>query len=139
MEEAQKYNLLFVDDEEPILKALHRSFRREGYVVHTCADPVKALEMVKEFPIALIISDYNMPQMKGTEMFEKISAIRPNAMRILLTGFGDIDVAMEAINKGKVYIVIQKPWNDNDLKLTVKQALKQSSLLDEKHLAFIPA
>jgi len=125
------YSLLFVDDEEGILKALQRIFRKEGYDIHVRTNPEDALELIKTRRIDLIISDYNMPQMNGSELLEKSSRIYPDAIRILLTGFGDINIAMEAINKGRVYKFILKPWNDQDLKITVRQALKQLELAAE--------
>ena len=126
---------MFVDDEEGILSSLQRLFRKEGYTIHTCTDPLKALVMLEEQPVDLIISDHNMPQMKGTEFLEKASAIQPDTIRILLTGFGDVNIVMDAINNGKIYKFILKPWNDQDLKITVRQALKQYVLIAEnRHL-----
>jgi len=127
----RSHNLLFVDDEEGILNSLRRLFRKEGYTIHTCIDPLKALEMLEGQPVDLIISDHNMSQMKGTEFLEKASAIQPDTIRILLTGFGDINIVMDAINNGKVYKFILKPWNDQDLRITVRQALKQYVLIAE--------
>jgi response regulator RpfG family c-di-GMP phosphodiesterase len=127
----KKHNILFVDDEEGILSALRRVFRKEDYEIHTCSNPEKALELLEKQQMDLIISDHNMPQMTGTEFLEKASEIQPDTTRILLTGFGDVNIAMDAINSGGIYKFIPKPWNDQDLRVTVKQALKQYLLLTE--------
>lgn len=127
----KKHNLLFVDDEENILNALKRVFRKEDYATHTCTDPLQALALLEKEPIELIISDHNMPQMTGTEFLEKASAIRPDTVRMILTGFADVNIAVDAINKGRVHRFILKPWNDDDLRLTVRQALQQYLLATE--------
>src|SRR4030042_6899699 len=113
--------ILLVDDEENILSALQRLLRRENYNVITNASPEKALEILKHEPVSLVISDQRMPEMDGTEFLEKAREIQPVAIRIILTGYADINAAMAAINQGKVYRFITKPWNDLDLKTTISQ------------------
>jgi len=127
----KKHNILLVDDEEGVLSALKRVFRKEGYEINTCTGPEEALELVEKQTIDLIISDHNMPGMTGTEFFEKAREIQPDTIRILLTGFADVNIAMDAINSGRIYKFILKPWNDQDLRVTVKQALKQYLLVTE--------
>ena len=127
----KKHNILFVDDEEGILSALKRVFRKEDYEINTCTGPEEALALLEKQTIDLIISDHNMPRMTGTEFLEKASEIQPDTIKILLTGFADVNIAMDAINSGRVYKFILKPWNDQDLRVTVKQALKQYLLVTE--------
>ena len=127
----KKHNILFVDDEEGVLSALKRVFRKEDYEINTCTGPEEALALVEKQTIDLIISDHNMPGMTGTEFFEKAREIQPDTIRILLTGFADVNIAMKAINSGRIYKFILKPWNDQDLRVTVKQALKQYLLVTE--------
>lgn len=97
-----KHRLLFVDDEPSITKSLQRLFRREGYEISTALSGKQGLEKLKEAekPFSLIISDQRMPGMTGAQFLEKAKKIFPNAMRILLTGYSDMDAIVDAINKG---------------------------------------
>lgn len=128
--------ILMVDDEENILSSLQRLLRRENYNVITNASPEKALEILKHEPVSLIISDQRMPEMDGTEFLEKAREIQPEAIRIILTGYADISAAMAAINQGQVYRFITKPWNDLDLKATIKQAIDFYHLRRENQRLF---
>ncbi len=106
-----KHKLLLVDDEESITKALHRIFRREGYEIYTASSGQKGLEVLKEDkkPFSLIISDQRMPGMTGAQFLEKAKKIFPNAIRILLTGYSDMDAIVDAINKGEIHRYLTKP------------------------------
>ncbi|MDP3029520.1 MAG: response regulator [Deltaproteobacteria bacterium] len=115
--------ILLVDDEENILSSLQRLLRRENYNVITSASPEKALEILKHEPVSLIISDQRMPEMGGTEFLARARDIQPEAIRIILTGYADINAAMAAINQGQVYRFITKPWNDLDFKANIRQAI----------------
>ena len=105
MELKYKHRLLLVDDEESITKALYRIFRREGYEIQTASSGQEGLEVIKEDkkPFSLIISDQRMPGMTGTQFLEKAKKILPNAMRILLTGYSDMDAIVDAINRGEIH------------------------------------
>ncbi|MEW5949310.1 MAG: HD domain-containing phosphohydrolase [Thermodesulfobacteriota bacterium] len=128
--------ILLVDDEENILSSLQRLLRRENYNVITDTSPAKALETLKHEPVSLIISDQRMPEMDGTEFLERAREIQPEAARIMLTGYADISAAMAAINQGQVYRFITKPWNDLDLKTTIKQAIDFYNLRQENQRLF---
>lgn len=132
---ALKYQhiMLFVDDEESIIRALKRLFRRKGHLIMTASSGQKGLEALQaaERPVSLIISDQRMPGMNGAEFFEKAKKIVPDAIRILLTGYSDMDAIVDAINKGEIHRYLTKPWNDDDLVLQVQQSLKQYELLLE--------
>ncbi|MDY6951778.1 MAG: response regulator [Thermodesulfobacteriota bacterium] len=125
-----KHSLLFVDDEGPITKALQRLFRKERYDIYTAASGREGLERLKEVgkPFSLIISDQRMPEMSGAQFLEKARGIFPQAIRILLTGYSDMDAIVEAINKGGIHRYFTKPWNDDDLVLQVRQSLEQYEL-----------
>lgn len=125
-----KHKLLFVDDEESITKALYRIFRRQGYEIHTASSGQEGLEMLKKDkkPFSLIISDQRMPGMTGSQFLEKAKKIFPESIRILLTGYSDMDAIVDAINKGEIHRYIAKPWNDNDLLIQIMQALEQYEL-----------
>ncbi|MBI1891939.1 MAG: response regulator [Burkholderiales bacterium] len=124
--------ILFVDDEPNILSSLRRLFRNQGYHIQTAesgADGIKALEAE---PFDLVISDMRMPEMDGVRFLEHVRSLYPNTVRILLTGYSDIQSIQEAINRGEIYRYITKPWDDNDITLLVKHALERHALEREK-------
>lgn len=124
--------LLFVDDEANILSSLKRLFRPLGYRVLTADSGAEALRLCRDTPIGLVISDMRMPEMTGAQLLEKIHIEWPDMVRILLTGYSDMGSTIEAINKGRIYRYIAKPWDDGDITLAVKQALEQRHLQREK-------
>lgn len=128
-----KHTLLFVDDEESITKSLQRTFRKEEYEIHTASSGQEGIERLKEVgkPFSLIISDQRMPEMTGSEFLEKAKGIFPRAVRILLTGYSDMDAIVDAINRGEIHRYLTKPWNDDDLLLQVRQGLEQYELTVE--------
>ncbi|MEE8558549.1 MAG: HD domain-containing phosphohydrolase [Myxococcota bacterium] len=115
--------LLFVDDEVNILKALTRLFRQEPVRVHTAGCAEEALSVLKQVPIDLIVTDQRMPGLSGAELLSRIRAEHPDVLRMMLTGFSQMDVALDAINRGEVYRLVTKPWNDDELRVTVRQGL----------------
>ncbi|HLA10183.1 MAG TPA: response regulator [Pyrinomonadaceae bacterium] len=117
------YKILIVDDESANLRALERLFRTD-YDVMTAGSGADALELLKEPDFALIITDQRMPAMTGIELLKATVSLRPRMVRIILTGYTDIDALVEAINCGQVYRYITKPWNNEELRLTVKRALE---------------
>lgn len=124
--------LLFVDDEANILSALTRLFRQTGYTLLSATSGQEALQLIAQQPVDLVISDMRMPAMNGAELLEKVYAHDASIVRILLTGYADIASTIDAINKGKIYRYIAKPWDENDLLMTVRNALTQKTLEAEK-------
>ena len=120
---ADKHNLLFVDDEEDIIAALYDTFAYD-YNVFKTTNPKEALEIVKKEDIALIISDQRMPDMTGSELLAEIYDAKPETIRILLTGYADINAAVDAINKGSIHKYVEKPWNDEKLQDMVASLVK---------------
>jgi putative nucleotidyltransferase with HDIG domain len=116
--------LLFVDDEVNILKALTRLFRSEPVRVYTAQSGEEALTLLETEPIEVIVSDQRMPGLCGVELLAKVRERRPDVLRMMLTGYTNMDVAVDAINQGEVYRLITKPWNDEELRLTIRQALE---------------
>ncbi|MGE5622881.1 MAG: response regulator, partial [Bacillota bacterium] len=109
--------ILFVDDEQNILASLRRLFRTQGFQVMT-ADSAKAgLSMLETEAVDLVISDMRMPEMDGARFLEQVRRRWPDTIRILLTGYSDIQSIMDAINRGEIYRYITKPWDDNDIVL----------------------
>lgn len=120
--------LLLVDDEASILSALRRVFRPLGYRVLTAESGVAALELARGETIDLVISDMRMPHMDGAQFLERIRQEQPHAVRILLTGYADINAIIAAINRGEIHRYIGKPWDDNDIVLVVREALARRAL-----------
>ncbi|MCK9604961.1 MAG: response regulator [Methylomonas sp.] len=129
-------NLLFVDDEPNILKSLKRLFRGAEYNVLLAENGQAGLKILTENPIDLIISDMRMPQMDGAEFLSRAAESWPNITRILLTGYADMESTINAVNKGKIYSYCSKPWEDNELKILVNNALDQKRLRDERQQLF---
>ncbi len=123
--------ILLVDDEENILKALQRVLRREGYHILSTTDPTEALKIAsKELP-SVIVSDQKMPRMSGSELLSQVKDISPDTVRIMLTGYADMQSALSAINEGQVFRFISKPWNDDELREVLRQATFQNYLVRE--------
>ncbi|MBI5741103.1 MAG: Flp pilus assembly complex ATPase component TadA [Nitrospirae bacterium] len=125
------FSLLFVDDEEGVLRALKRVFLDENYNIHLAKNAEEALSVMARDKIHLVISDYRMPGMTGSQLLKMIKQQWPATIRIMLTGHADIQTIMGAVNEGAVYKFITKPWGDEDLRLTVSLALQQYTLLQE--------
>lgn len=124
-----QYAVLCVDDEESILNALKRLLRKEGYRLLTATGGKEGLKMLEENKVHIVISDQRMPQMSGIEFLSAVKERYPDTMRIVLTGYTDVDAITESINKGHIYKFWLKPWNDESLKLEIKQALEQYELI----------
>ncbi|MDC0832626.1 Hydrogenase transcriptional regulatory protein hoxA [Geitlerinema sp. FC II] len=128
----KKPKMLVVDDEPDNLDLLYRTFRRE-FRVYKAESGIEALDILeKEGEVAVIVSDQRMPEMKGTEFLSKTVTQFPNTVRIILTGFTDIEDLVEAINSGQVYKYITKPWDPNELRGVVKRAADTYELLKLK-------
>ncbi len=124
--------LLFVDDESKILSALERLFRPLGYRIFTALSGALGLEIMEREAVDLVVSDMRMPNMNGAEFLEKVNEKWPKTVRILLTGYAEINATIDAINKGQVYRYIAKPWEDNDVALVIKHALHMKALERDK-------
>ena len=128
----KKPKMLVVDDEPDNLDLLYRTFRR-NFNVFKAESGIRALEILEaEGEVAVIISDQRMPEMKGTEFLSKTVRSFPNTVRIILTGFTDIEDLVDAINSGQVYKYITKPWDPNELKIVVQRAAETYELLNQR-------
>lgn len=131
-EKPKKLKLLVVDDEPDNLDLLYRTFRRDFNVLKADSG-VNALQVLaQEGEVAVIISDQRMPEMKGTEFLSKTVPQFPDTVRIILTGFTDIEDLVEAINAGQVYKYITKPWDPTELKAVVQRAAETYDLLKQR-------
>lgn len=127
----ENLRILFVDDEEGVLRSLQRLFIDEDFEIFTASSGKAGLDILKSNNIAVIVSDQRMPEMSGAEFLEKAGKLAPDSVKIVLTGYADINAAMDAINKGGAYRYITKPWNDNDLIITVLNAAERFKLIKE--------
>jgi len=126
----KKYELLLVDDELANLQKLRRTFVGQ-YGVHLARSGEEALQILQQTPIDAIITDQKMPNMTGIEFLELSQREFPNLVRIVLTGFTEVEDLIAAINNGKVHKYITKPWEPDDLRLTVQDALEKMELVRE--------
>ncbi|MBH8576795.1 response regulator [Nostocaceae cyanobacterium CENA369] len=132
LERSKKLKILVVDDEPDNLDLLYRTFRRDFQVLKADSG-INALEVLAaEGEVAVIISDQRMPEMKGTEFLSKTVPQFPDTVRIILTGFTDIEDLVEAINAGQVYKYITKPWDPGELKAVVQRAAETYDLLKQR-------
>ena len=127
------YKIMIVDDEPANLRTLLRLFR-EDYQVLTAESGAEALTLLKQHEVALLISDQRMPEMGGIELMKQTVAARPHMVKILLTGYTDAEALIESINCGLVYRYITKPWNNDDLRLTVSRALEHYEVIKSRQL-----
>ncbi len=123
--------ILFVDDEENVLRSLKRLFISEDYEVLTALSGLDGLAVLKEIEVPVIVSDQRMPVMTGAEFLEKSQQLSPDAVRIILTGYADVEAAIGAINRGGAYRYVSKPWNDSDLLMVIKDAFEKYRLVKE--------
>ena len=119
-----KRTVLLVDDEKHILNSIKRLLRKENYKVLTADTGEKGLEILRKNEIHLVISDQRMPNMSGSDFLRKAKKISPKTVRVILSGYADVSVIVDAINLGQIYRFIGKPWDDGDLKDTIKQCLE---------------
>jgi CheY-like chemotaxis protein len=129
LERPKKPKMLVVDDEPDNLDLLYRTFRRDFQVLRAESGVAALKVLAAEGEVAVIISDQRMPEMKGTEFLSKTVPQFPDTMRIILTGFTDVEDLVEAINSGQVYKYITKPWDPNELKQVVQRAAETYELL----------
>ena len=107
--------ILLIDDELKILQVLRHVLENEGYEVLSASVPEDSLDMLRQNPVDVIICDQNMPGMKGIEVLKHASQISPDAARILLTGYTDVNTAISAINYGRIFHYFSKPWDNKEL------------------------
>ena len=135
--ETKKPGLLLVDDEKNILSSLRRLFQPEGYRIFLAEGGAAGLDILEKEEIDVIISDMRMPNMSGAEFLAAVAEKWPRTERILLTGYSDLSSTVAAVNEGHIFRYISKPWEDNDIKFTVEQALKKKHIEEERNRLLI--
>jgi len=127
----QEYPVLFVDDQRENLRAFELAFRREFKIV-TAASGSEALARLSDTPIAVVLSDHRMPGMTGTELLARAREVAPRAVRLLVTAYGDAGTLAEAINDGRIYRYIPKPWDQDEMRSIVRQSIDLYALEEER-------
>lgn len=127
-----KLRVLLVDDEEDNLALLHRTLRQDFEILKTTS-PLEGLKILEENPVDLIISDHKMEEMDGVEFLKRSYEMFPNCVRLLVTAYSDSSILIGAINYGKIYRYIRKPWDPAELLLTVKAAAEYFLLKKENN------
>lgn len=118
-------SLLLVDDEKNILRSLRRLLRSDGYTIHTASSGKEGLEILKEHKICVILSDMRMPEMSGAEFLAKVKEQYPKVVRLMLSGYTDINSVTDAVNQGAIFKFLTKPWEDDEIKLCINEAFSQ--------------
>ena len=128
-----KAKVLYVDDEELNLTTFTAVYRRD-FEVYTALSPQEGLQIIDENPdMHVVISDQKMPDMTGVEFLELLVVKHTDPIRMLLTGYTDMSAVVDAINKGKVYNYLVKPWNNDELRLVIEKAIEVFELRKENH------
>jgi DNA-binding NtrC family response regulator len=121
MAEASKHSILLVDDEPEILFSLRGLLRKE-FEVHTAESGAEAIEVLKQHPVHVIMTDQRMPGMTGVQLLHRVRGEHPQAIRIVFTGYADIKAVIDAVNQGHIYRYITKPWDPDELLGVIRQA-----------------
>lgn len=125
---ARLTTILCVDDEPEVLEGLRRTLHREPYRLLTATSAAEALDTIAAEPVDVIVSDIDMPGTNGLELVARIRREHPEIVRLLLTGDASLEAALEAINQGEVHRFLTKPWDKNELRRTLHNAIER---LDE--------
>jgi signal transduction histidine kinase len=126
--EEQDYNLLIIDDEIEITKSIARQFRKK-YKVFSATSAKEGLDIMEKEHIQVILSDQRMPDMSGVDFFSVIKDKYPDALKLLITGYSDIEAVIGAINEGQVFRYVTKPWNPDELESIVREAFEKYELI----------
>lgn len=130
----QLRHLLLLDDEPNILRSLRRVFRAQPWTVHIANTPDEAFELLARHPVGVVMSDQRMPLMRGTDFLARVKQLYPDTMRIVLSGYTELQSVTDAINEGAIYKFLTKPWNDQLLNEEIEQAFRQHEMVAEGHL-----
>lgn len=125
--------LLLVDDEQNIVSALKRLVRRDGYEILTANSGFEALEILEKHAVDVIISDQRMPGMTGVEFLSKVKELHPDTIRLMLSGYTELNSVTDAINEGAVFRFLTKPWDDEKLRASIKEAFQYKHYADDNH------
>ncbi|HEY3307656.1 MAG TPA: response regulator [Desulfuromonadaceae bacterium] len=129
MDREKNVKILFVDDEKNVLRSLERIFMDDEYEIFTANSGDEGLQILKEQGVfQIVISDYRMPGMNGVEFLKEVYSLWPDTVRIVLSGYADTGSIVAAVNEGHIYKFIPKPWNEEELKVTIANSLERFTL-----------
>ncbi|WP_265949889.1 response regulator [Dechloromonas sp. A34] len=123
--------VLLVDDEENMISSLKRLLRREGYRILSAGGGAEGLEILATHRVDVIVSDQRMPQMTGVEFLRQVNTMYPDTVRIVLSGYTELQSITDAINEGAIYKFLTKPWDDEQLRANIQEAFRHKELGDE--------
>ncbi len=123
--------ILLVDDEENIIRSLVRLLRRDGYKIITATGGKAGLDVLKENKVGVVLSDQRMPEMSGVEFLGQVKELYPDTVRMVLSGYTDLNSITDAINHGSIYRFLTKPWEDDLLRANIKDAFKHFKVYRE--------
>jgi len=126
-------NVLYVDDEINNLNSFRATYRRD-FKVYTANSGPEALKLIKEVNFQVIITDQRMPEMTGVEFLIEVLKESPDAIRILLTGYSDINAVIDAVNKGQIYYYVNKPWDEQQLRIIINNAYEIYALREKNKI-----
>ena len=129
-----KRTLLLLDDEPNVLGALVRLLRREGYKILAANSSSEAFELLATNTAQVIISDQRMPEMSGTEFLARVSELYPDTVRMVLSGYNDLNTVTDSVNRGAIYKFLNKPWDDDLLRETIREAFRKSERENERRM-----
>jgi two-component system response regulator VicR len=138
IQEVSMHRILIVDDELEVAKALRRLLRKE-YEIEIAANGEEALAKLDAFRPDVVLSDFRMPGMSGAELLSAVKARMPLSLRLILSGYADLDSVLASVNEGEICRFLRKPWDDAELKATLHRLLQTRELLSQLHSPFAQA
>jgi DNA-binding NtrC family response regulator len=132
----EAFKLLVVDDEPQVAHALRRLFRREGFDVQVAFNGSEALERLKEFSPDIVLTDFRMPGMTGSELLQRVKRSHPLALRLIISGYADFKSVVASVNDGEICRFISKPWDDAELVTYLKSLLRQRETMAQLYAPF---
>ncbi|MFP6641925.1 MAG: response regulator, partial [Myxococcota bacterium] len=128
-----EFPVLYVDDEPENLRVFELAFRRD-FKILTATSAEEGLRLLNENPVAVVLSDQRMPGVTGVEFLARVRSLDPKTVRILVTAYGDADILGQAINDGSIYRYVPKPWEPEDMRLTLRRAIESYALEQERQV-----
>lgn len=128
------YQILFVDDELNVLRSIKRELRKENYNILTATSGKEGLRLLKQHPVSVVVSDQRMPEMTGTEFLSQVRKLYPDTIRVVLSGYADASVILEATNEGDIYRFLTKPWKGEELRVNMRLCLDHYAVVEQNTL-----
>ncbi len=129
----EKFNVLYVDDEMNNINSFKATFRRD-FNVFIASSGKEGLEILKNKSIHIIITDQRMPEMTGVEFLVEVLKLYPDTIRILLTGYSDLNAVVDAVNKGQIFYYVNKPWDEQQLRIIINNGYEIFSLREKNKI-----